>query len=191
MRSGLDDVVAAETALSDVDGLAGRLIIRGHSLDELAGRASAEDVLALLLDGCVRPAPTPADSRARRGPRRGLRSRSRRSCPSSPGCPSTTRSAPLVARLPDDDIAGDRAAAGRGAGRLRAGRAAPAGAATGADRARRRPPPRRRHPAHAARPPADRRPRRRRSTPISSPSPITASTPRPSPPASSPRRRPA
>jgi citrate synthase len=51
MAIGLDDVVAAETALSDVDGLAGRLIIRGYSLDELAGRTQFEDVAALLLDG--------------------------------------------------------------------------------------------------------------------------------------------
>ena len=38
MANGLDDVVAAETVLSDVDGLGGRLTIRGHSLPELAGR---------------------------------------------------------------------------------------------------------------------------------------------------------
>ena len=44
MATGLDDVVAAETALSDVDGLAGRLIIRGHSLDELASSTSAEEI---------------------------------------------------------------------------------------------------------------------------------------------------
>lgn len=46
--SGLDDVIAAETTLSEVDGLAGRLVIRGHALDALAGRASFEDVLTLL-----------------------------------------------------------------------------------------------------------------------------------------------
>ena len=34
MISGLDDVVVAETVLSDVDGQAGRLVIRGHSLDD-------------------------------------------------------------------------------------------------------------------------------------------------------------
>lgn len=51
MAIGLDDVVATETALSDVDGLAGRLIIRGHSLDELAGRVRFEELAALLLDG--------------------------------------------------------------------------------------------------------------------------------------------
>ncbi|HTJ58251.1 MAG TPA: citrate synthase/methylcitrate synthase, partial [Devosiaceae bacterium] len=38
MQSGLEDVVAAETVLSDVDGLNGRLIIRGASLDDLAGQ---------------------------------------------------------------------------------------------------------------------------------------------------------
>ncbi|WDR01886.1 citrate synthase/methylcitrate synthase [Devosia algicola] len=50
MSSGLDDVIAAETALSDVDGLQGRLIIAGHSLDALAGQVEFEAVLALLLD---------------------------------------------------------------------------------------------------------------------------------------------
>lgn len=46
--SGLDGVIAAETALSDVDGEAGRLIIRGRSLDELVVGYRYEDVLALL-----------------------------------------------------------------------------------------------------------------------------------------------
>ena len=50
---GLRDVVAAETVLSDVDGAAGRLIIRGFTLDELAGRASFEQVCRLLLDGML------------------------------------------------------------------------------------------------------------------------------------------
>ncbi|PDQ22525.1 citrate synthase/methylcitrate synthase [Mesorhizobium sanjuanii] len=51
MANGLDDVVAAETVLSDVDGLGGRLTIRGHSLPELAGRWSYSQVVRLLLDG--------------------------------------------------------------------------------------------------------------------------------------------
>lgn len=51
MSNGLEDVVAAETVLSDVDGLAGRLIIRGQPLEALAGRASYEDVLSLLWGG--------------------------------------------------------------------------------------------------------------------------------------------
>ena len=48
---GLEGVVAAETVLSEVDGAAGRLIVRGRSLDELAGRATFEDVVALLFGG--------------------------------------------------------------------------------------------------------------------------------------------
>ena len=51
MKSGLDDVVATETELSDVDGAAGRLIIRGVSLDDLVAGSRAEDVAVLLLDG--------------------------------------------------------------------------------------------------------------------------------------------
>ena len=51
MANGLDDVVAAETVLSDVDGLGGHLTIRGHSLPELAGRWSYAQVVRLLLDG--------------------------------------------------------------------------------------------------------------------------------------------
>ncbi|ODT69104.1 MAG: citrate synthase/methylcitrate synthase [Pelagibacterium sp. SCN 63-23] len=47
--SGLDDVIAAETSLSEVDGLNGRLVICGHNLDALAGHCSYEAVLALLL----------------------------------------------------------------------------------------------------------------------------------------------
>ncbi len=51
MSNGLEDVVAAETVLSDVQGEAGRLIIRGYPLDALAGRSSFEQVVHLLFDG--------------------------------------------------------------------------------------------------------------------------------------------
>jgi len=51
MNNGLENVVAAETVLSDVDGLAGRLVIRGLPLSALAGRVSYEHVLGLLWDG--------------------------------------------------------------------------------------------------------------------------------------------
>jgi len=53
MSIGLDDVIAAETVLSHVDGEAGRLIIRGHDLEELAGRVSYEDAVAMLWEGFV------------------------------------------------------------------------------------------------------------------------------------------
>lgn len=51
MISGLEGVVVAETVLSDVDGQAGRLVIRGHSLDDLVSRATYEDVVKLLWRG--------------------------------------------------------------------------------------------------------------------------------------------
>jgi citrate synthase len=51
MNTGLEDVVAAETILSDVDGLAGRLVIRGVPLAALAGHVPYEDALHLLWDG--------------------------------------------------------------------------------------------------------------------------------------------
>jgi citrate synthase len=51
MSDGLEGVVAAETVLSEVDGAAGRLIVRGRSLDELAGHTRYEDVVRLLFDG--------------------------------------------------------------------------------------------------------------------------------------------
>ena len=51
MSDGLEDVVAADTVLSEVDGKAGRLIIRGRTLDELAGRTSFEDLVDLLFQG--------------------------------------------------------------------------------------------------------------------------------------------
>jgi citrate synthase len=50
MNPGLDDVVAAETVLSHVDGAGGRLIVRGFELEEIAGR-SFEAVVALLWEG--------------------------------------------------------------------------------------------------------------------------------------------
>ena len=56
MNPGLDDVVVAETVLSHVDGLGGRLVMRGHELEDIAGR-SFEAVLALLWDGLT---PEPA-----------------------------------------------------------------------------------------------------------------------------------
>jgi len=51
MSDGLEDVVAADTVLSEVDGRGGHLIIRGHTLDELAGRTSYEDLVHLLFEG--------------------------------------------------------------------------------------------------------------------------------------------
>jgi citrate synthase len=46
--SGLDDVMFAETVLSQVDGEAGRLVMRGYDVETLSGRVSFLDALHLL-----------------------------------------------------------------------------------------------------------------------------------------------
>jgi len=51
--SGLDNLVVADTMLSDVDGERGRLIIRGFTVEELAGRATFEEVCGLLWNGTL------------------------------------------------------------------------------------------------------------------------------------------
>ncbi|GHE34067.1 citrate synthase [Streptosporangium violaceochromogenes] len=48
---GLADVVAASTALSDIDGQAGRLFYRGYDIHDLAGRATFEETAHLLQRG--------------------------------------------------------------------------------------------------------------------------------------------
>jgi citrate synthase len=67
---GLENIVAAETVLSEVDGQAGRLVIRGHSLDQLAGRVAYEDAARMLLGGFFEDLPAdlrPALGAARAG----------------------------------------------------------------------------------------------------------------------------
>ena len=53
MRDGLDNVVAASTRLSHVDGEAGRLTIAGYAVEDLAPRATFEEMAYLLLHGRV------------------------------------------------------------------------------------------------------------------------------------------
>jgi citrate synthase len=48
---GLADVVAASTALSDIDGRAGRLSYRGYDIHQLAGAATFEEIAYLLQRG--------------------------------------------------------------------------------------------------------------------------------------------
>jgi citrate synthase len=55
---GLEGVVAAETRLCDLDGAHGRLAYRGYDIDDLARRASFEEVLHLLWHGEL---PKPAE----------------------------------------------------------------------------------------------------------------------------------
>src|SRR4051794_22044410 len=49
--SGLEGVVVADTVLSDVDGERGRLIVAGHDIEQLTGRATFEDLCLLLWRG--------------------------------------------------------------------------------------------------------------------------------------------
>ncbi len=49
--SGLDGVVVADTALSDVDGEHGRLVIRGYPVEALGERATFEEACALVWNG--------------------------------------------------------------------------------------------------------------------------------------------
>ena len=67
MTSGLDDVIAAETVLSEVDGLGGHLTIRGHALRDLAGRRDFAGVTHLLFDGFFADLPGEKDLAARLG----------------------------------------------------------------------------------------------------------------------------
>src|SRR5713101_733874 len=53
---GLEGVVAAETALCDLDGSNGRLAYRGYDIDDLARQATFEEVCYLLWRGEL---PTP------------------------------------------------------------------------------------------------------------------------------------
>ncbi len=50
---GLADIVAASTALSDIDGRAGRLFYRGYDIHELAGAATFEEIAYLLQRGAA------------------------------------------------------------------------------------------------------------------------------------------
>jgi 2-methylcitrate synthase len=58
---GLADVVAASTALSDIDGQAGRLFYRGYDIHQLAGVATFEEIAYLLQRGAA-PSPAELDS---------------------------------------------------------------------------------------------------------------------------------
>jgi citrate synthase len=50
-KSGLEGVSVADTELSLVDGERGELVLRGHRVDDLAGRVPFEDAVGLFFDG--------------------------------------------------------------------------------------------------------------------------------------------
>ena len=63
-KDGLEDVIAARSAICQVDGAEGRLYYRGYEIGELAAGASFEDVTYLLWFGEL---PAPAEAAAFRG----------------------------------------------------------------------------------------------------------------------------
>jgi citrate synthase len=52
-RAGLEGVVAAQSRISDVNGLEGRLIYTGYDIHDLAERATFEEVIYLLWNGSL------------------------------------------------------------------------------------------------------------------------------------------
>ncbi|HUZ77281.1 MAG TPA: citrate/2-methylcitrate synthase, partial [Chloroflexota bacterium] len=64
LARGLENVLVAETELSDVDGERGRLTLRGHSVEELAPRATFEDAVYLMWQGILPSAPEREAARA-------------------------------------------------------------------------------------------------------------------------------
>jgi citrate synthase len=48
---GLEGLVVGDTAISEIDGAVGRLLYRGHAIEDLVGRATFEEVTHLILFG--------------------------------------------------------------------------------------------------------------------------------------------
>jgi len=58
VKKGLEGVVAATTRISHVDGQAGELIIAGYALDEIAGKATYEEVAFALWNAALGKTPS-------------------------------------------------------------------------------------------------------------------------------------
>jgi citrate synthase len=71
-KAGLEDVIAARSAICAIDGAAGRLYYRGYEIGELAGAVPFELVTALLWRGELPTAAAAADFGARLEAERGL-----------------------------------------------------------------------------------------------------------------------
>jgi citrate synthase len=71
-KAGLEDVIAARSAICAIDGAAGRLFYRGYEIGELAGAVPFEEVTALLWHGERPDASQAAEFRARLAAARGL-----------------------------------------------------------------------------------------------------------------------
>src|SRR5271156_4687464 len=51
IKAGLEDIVAAESAICDVNGTEGRLIYQGYDIHDLAEHSTFEEVVYLLWEG--------------------------------------------------------------------------------------------------------------------------------------------
>lgn len=101
MTDGLEDVIAAETVLSDVDGMAGRLIIRGLPLEAVAGHMSYEAALSLLWDGFFPGLPRDLNAPLAKA-REAVFADAAPYFTSAAGLPVFDAVRALMARLPDD-----------------------------------------------------------------------------------------
>ena len=57
-KKGLEGVVATSTRISHVDGQAGQLIIGGYPLEEIAGKATFEEVAYVLWNAALGQTPS-------------------------------------------------------------------------------------------------------------------------------------
>jgi len=71
-KAGLEDVIAARSAICTIDGAAGRLFYRGYEIGDLTGAVPFEDVTALLWTGELPHAAEAERFRARLAAARGL-----------------------------------------------------------------------------------------------------------------------
>ena len=105
MSSGLEGVVVAETVLSDVDGLHGRLVMRGP-LEELAGRVSFPQLAHRLWKGFLDGLPAPDAFEVRLGAARAEVFETWTVDPLILALPPLEAVRALLARLPDGDDLG-------------------------------------------------------------------------------------
>lgn len=101
---GLADVIAASTAISDIDGQAGTLSYRGYDIRELAERASFEEVTHLLHRGALPTSAALADFAAELAAGRGsLGDTVERVLPAVAASPPMAALRTLVSALAADD----------------------------------------------------------------------------------------
>lgn len=102
-NTGLEGVTAAETVLSDVDGEAGQLVLRGWRVEQLAGRVSFEAVAELLTEGFLEPSAGKTLGEALGPAREEVYSRLPELDPPLLALPPIEGLRALLARLPDGD----------------------------------------------------------------------------------------